>query len=95
MTGGIEPIAALRPAVLVEGAPAAGPSAGSSFAALVDQAQRSLEGADGAAAALAAGHGGVAEAAIARAKADVMLEVAAITASRVSNAVSTLLQTQL
>lgn len=91
----IEPIAALRPAVLIEpGSEAAAASPGRAFAALLDGASVALQRADAAAAALAAGNGSVAEAAVARAKADVELEVAAIAASRASNAVATLLQTQ-
>lgn len=53
-----------------------------------------LNRADALASAVAAGKAEIADAAIARAKADVMLEVAAIAASRVSGAISTLLQTQ-
>jgi hypothetical protein len=91
----IEPIAALRPAVLIEnGNEAASTAPGRAFAALLDGANAALQRADAAAASLAAGTGSVAEAAVARAKADVELEVTAIAASRVSNAVSTLLQTQ-
>jgi hypothetical protein len=90
----IEPINALRPAVLVEAGEAAQADPGSAFAALLDSANHSLARADAAAASLAAGTGSVAEAAVARAKADVELEVAAIAASRASNAIATLLQTQ-
>jgi hypothetical protein len=92
----IEPIAALRPAVLIEteadATPPTGP--GRAFAALLDGASGALRRAEVATASLAAGTGSVAEAAIARAKADVELEVAAIAASRASNAIATLLQTQ-
>lgn len=91
----IEPIAALRPAVLIESASDAGSIApGQAFAALLDGASVALQRAEAAAASLAAGTGSVAEAAVARAKADVELEVTAIAASRMSNAVATLLQTQ-
>lgn len=91
----IEPIAPLRPAVLIEGASeAASIAPGRTFAMLLDGANVALQRADVAAASLAAGTGSVAEAAVARAKADVELEVTAIAASRVSNAVATLLQTQ-
>ena len=50
--------------------------------------------ADALASGVAVGKANIADAAIARAKADVMLEVAAIAASRISGAISTLLQTQ-
>ena len=90
----IEPINALRPAVLVEPEQSTHIDPGMAFAALIDSASHSLARADAAAASLAAGTGNVAEAAVARAKADVELEVAAIAASRASNAIATLLQTQ-
>ena len=53
-----------------------------------------LHGADVAAAVLAGGGGDVAGVSIARAKADVALEVVSVAASRVSGAVNSLLQTQ-
>jgi len=90
----IEPITALRPAMLVDSDQPAQTDPGAAFAALLDSASHSLARADAAAASLAAGTGSVAEAAVARAKADVELEVAAIAASRASNAIATLLQTQ-
>ena len=91
----IEPIAALRPAVLIETEnPAQAVGVGTAFSTLLDGASAALRRADTAAVALAAGKGSAAEAAIARAKADVELEVAAIAASRASNAIATLLQTQ-
>jgi len=90
----IEPIHALRPAVLVEADQPAQANPATAFAALLDSANHSLARADAAAASLAAGTGSVAEAAVARAKADVELEVASIAASRASNAIATLLQTQ-
>ena len=91
----IEPIAALRPAVLVETDQPLGQTGSlSAFGAMLDSANRSLARADSAAAALATGNGSVAEASVARARADVELEVAAIAASRASNAIATLLQTQ-
>lgn len=69
-----------------------------SFADAMGAAADSLTGAlshaDALAGDIAAGKGSIAEAAIARAKADVMLEVAAVAASRVSGAISVLLQTQ-
>jgi len=59
-----------------------------------DAMTSALTRADALASAVAAGRASIADAAIARAKADVMLEVAAIAASRISGAMSTLLQTQ-
>jgi flagellar hook-basal body complex protein FliE len=59
-----------------------------------DAMTTALTHADALASAVAAGKANIADAAIARAKADVMFEVAAITASRISGAISTLLQTQ-
>jgi|GEM_PF-3370783 len=59
-----------------------------------DAMTTALTRADALASAVAAGKANIADAAIARAKADVMLEVAAIAASRVSGAITTLLQTQ-
>ena len=91
---GIAPIAGLRPAVLIETQPQLSEPSTGSFAALLDGATVALQRADASAARLATSGGGVAEAAVARAKADVILEVAAIAASRVSNAISTILQTQ-
>jgi hypothetical protein len=91
----VEPIAALRPAVLIDAGGETAPTGpGLAFAALLDGASVALQRADAAAASLAVGNGSVAEAAVARAKADVELEVVAIAASRASNAVATLLQTQ-
>jgi flagellar hook-basal body complex protein FliE len=55
---------------------------------------QSLGHADGLAAAVALGKGTIAEAAIARAKADVALEVAAVAAARVTGAIAALMQTQ-
>ncbi len=64
------------------------------LAEALDSAQSALGAADGGAAAVAAGSGGVMEASLARARADVALEVASAAASRVSGALNTLLQTQ-
>jgi flagellar hook-basal body complex protein FliE len=70
----------------------------SSFAdamgAAADALTSALSHADALAGDVASGKGSIAEAAIARAKADVMLEVAAVAASRVSGTISVLLQTQ-
>ncbi len=65
-----------------------------SFAAALDAVAASVDAADQKAGAVALGRGSIADAAIARAKADVLLEVAAVAASRVTGAVTTLLQTQ-
>jgi len=90
----IEPIAGMRPALLIEPQPAEPAGAGQLFAAMLDGANAALERADVAASLLAAGKGGIAEAAILRAKADVALEIAAVAASRAGAAITTLLQTQ-
>jgi flagellar hook-basal body complex protein FliE len=72
--------------------------AGASFAAMLASMTNSAAGAvvaaDRSAAMLASGGGDVAAAAIARAKADVALEIASVSASRVSSAITSLLQTQ-
>ncbi|MDQ6779659.1 MAG: flagellar hook-basal body complex protein FliE [Candidatus Eremiobacteraeota bacterium] len=60
----------------------------------LDALSGSLSRADRSAAALAFDRGSIADAAIARAKADVALEVAAVAASRISGALNTLMQTQ-
>jgi flagellar hook-basal body complex protein FliE len=62
--------------------------------AAADALTSALSRADTLAGEVASGKGSIADAAIARAKADVMLEVAAIAASRVSGTISVLLQTQ-
>ena len=76
----------------------ASPSTPSSFgdvlASALGGAADSLHGADVEAAVLAGGGGDVVGASIARAKADVALEVISVAASRVSGAVNSLLQTQ-
>lgn len=94
----IEPVAGLRPAILVEAQPqslTAPPAGGAQvFAAMLDGANAALERADVASSLLAAGKGSIAEAAILRAKADVALEIAAVAASRAGAAITTLLQTQ-
>ena len=90
----IAALEALPPAVFIETEHAAPAGAGQSFAALLDGASAALRRADESAALVAIGRGSIADAAVSRAKADVALEVAAIAASRVSAAVTTLLQTQ-
>ena len=67
---------------------------GAVLAAALDAASSATGSADGAAASLAAGGGDVIGASLVRAKADVLLEVVAVTASRASSALTTLLQTQ-
>ncbi len=64
------------------------------LAAMTDGVAGAVGAADRSAAMLAAGNGDVAAAAIARAKADVALEIASVAASRVSAAMTALLQTQ-
>jgi flagellar hook-basal body complex protein FliE len=71
-----------------------GGSFGDALGSAIDGLSHALARADALAATVASGQAGIAEASIARAKADVMLEVAAITAARVSGAISQLLQTQ-
>jgi len=88
-------IPALAPGITFE--PVAGP-AGHSFSqllsGLVDSTAAVLSRADDSAGSLAAGTGSIADASLARAKADVVLEVVAVAASRLSGALSTLMQTQ-
>jgi flagellar hook-basal body complex protein FliE len=64
------------------------------LAAMTDSVAGAVGAADRSAAMLAAGTGDVAATAIARAKADVALEIASVAASRVSSAITALLQTQ-
>jgi flagellar hook-basal body complex protein FliE len=79
--------------------PAAGPSSrassfGDALARALENTSDALRGADDQAALVASGSGDIATASIARAKADVALEVVSVAASRVSGAVNSLLQTQ-
>lgn len=74
--------------------PTNGPSFSAALGSLIDGTGDAVARADGLAGALAVGKASVADAAIARAKADTMLDVLAALASRVSNAVTTLTQTQ-
>ena len=69
-------------------------SFGDALASALGGAAEALHGADVDAAVLAGGGGDIAGASIARAKADVALEVISVAASRVSGAVNSLLQTQ-
>lgn len=71
-----------------------GGSFGEALGSAVDSLAGALSKADALAASLASGKTNIAEASIARAKADVMLEVAAIAAARISGAITQLLQTQ-
>jgi flagellar hook-basal body complex protein FliE len=74
------------------------PAGRSSFvealAAALGGADSTIRQADDAAALVAAGGDDIVGASIARAKADVELEIASVTASRVSGAINSLLQTQ-
>lgn len=91
----VRPIDAVSAADTAGGVrPAAPASFGDALAAALGDAGDAVARADGAAALVAAGAGDVVGASIARAKADVVLEIASVTASRVSGAVETLLQTQ-
>jgi len=85
---------ALEPAGVRAPANPAAASFGDALALALDGAASALESADGRAGAVAMGTGDVVDASIARAKADVALEIVSVTASRVSGAVNTLLQTQ-
>ena len=69
-------------------------SFGAALASALAGAADALHGADVEAAVLAGGGGDVAGASIARAKADVALEVISVAASRVGGAINSLLQTQ-
>lgn len=72
-----------------------GASFSETLTSALDSLSGALEKADSLAAAVPEKKADIADASIARAKADVMLEVAAITASRISGALSQLMQTQL
>ena len=87
----ISPLRVTRDAVLRGRADV---SFGDALGSAIDGLSHALARADTLAATVASGKAGIAEASIARAKADVMLEVAAIAAARVSGAISQLLQTQ-
>ena len=89
----IEPIAAVAP--LSVGRAASPPSFADALSAAVDGLASSLDKADALGAGVALGKSSIADAAIARAKADVTLEVAAVAAGRVTGAITTLLQTQI
>lgn len=69
-------------------------SFGAVLAAALNGADAGIRRADDAAALVAAGGDDIVGASIARAKADVALEVVSVTAARVSGAINTLLQTQ-
>lgn len=71
------------------------PSFGEALGNALDSLSGALNNADALAASAAAKKTDIAEATVARAKADVMLEVAAIAAAKVSGAITQLLQTQL
>ena len=69
-------------------------SFGAVLAAAIDGTAAALDRADARAGAMAVGSGGIMEASVARAKADVALEIASVAASRVSGALNGLMQTQ-
>ena len=69
-------------------------SFGEALAAAIDGTSQALERADVLAGAVATGAGDVAQASVARAKADVMLEVVSVASARASGALNALLQTQ-
>lgn len=80
-------------------APSAAPAAGSSFGALVAEAlgdaSATLERADAAERAFARGRGGLQEMVVERAQADVALSLASATASRATQALTTILGMQI
>jgi flagellar hook-basal body complex protein FliE len=88
----LDALEAIRPRAAATGAQPM--SFGRLLEAAVDSASAAVSDADTKAAVVAAGGSGIADAAIARAKADVVLEVVAVAASRISGAINTLLQTQ-
>ena len=69
-------------------------SFGDVLAAALDGAADAVEHADRLAGAVAAGSGSVVDASVARAKADVLLEIVSVAASRLSGALNSLIQTQ-
>jgi flagellar hook-basal body complex protein FliE len=71
-----------------------GPSFTDALGRALDNLSGALSQADALAAGVAVNRAGVAQAAIARAKADTILEIAAIAAARVSGVITQLLQTQ-
>jgi|GEM_PF-5079784 len=79
---------------LVPSEPPASASFLQTLGAMIDGVSNSVATADGLAAGLAAQKASVADAAIARAKADTLLEIAAVAASRVTASITSLLQTQ-
>jgi flagellar hook-basal body complex protein FliE len=70
------------------------PTFAQTLAAAVDGAAGAADRADMLAGAVALGSGSVVEASVARAKADVLLEIVSVAAARVGNALNSLLQTQ-
>jgi flagellar hook-basal body complex protein FliE len=95
----VQAVNAVPPAADVESsrnadAGSSGNSFAATLAAMTDSVAGAVGAADRSAVMLASGNGDVAAAAIARAKADVALEIASVAASRVSAAITSLLQTQ-
>ena len=92
-------IEALRPQLgSLQDALLVGPRSGSFSEVLgnaIDAVSGSLDRADALSVAAASKPADIADAAVARARADIMLEVAAVTAAKVSGALGQLLQTQL
>ncbi len=98
MGGSLEGLRATDAALLTSDATATAAAPSPSFADALGRALDSLSGAlsqaDTLAAGVAVNRAEVAQAAIARAKADTILEIAAIAAARVSGVITQLLQTQ-
>jgi flagellar hook-basal body complex protein FliE len=85
-------IASMQNALLVQPVPA---SFREALGNAIDSLSGALANADALAVSAAGKQANIADAAVARAKADVMLEVAAVASAKVSGAISQLLQTQL
>jgi flagellar hook-basal body complex protein FliE len=90
----LEPIVSSGESLYAPAAVNRSPAFGDVLAAAVDDATSALVRADTLASGVAAGTGNVIAASVARAKADLLLEILAVGASRVSGALNALLQTQ-
>ena len=94
----VEPIGAIGPLQGAESPSSVAPKSGTfgdALNAAIGGTAGALDRADSSAAGVAAGAGSIAEASIARAKADVLLEIVSVTAAKVSAALNSLLQTQI
>lgn len=94
----VQPIDAIGPLPGADPPWTAAPKSGSfgdALSAAIGGTALALDRADNSAAGVAAGAGNIAEASIARAKADALLEIVSVTAAKVSAALNSLLQTQI